>query len=115
MNWANAAMALHHMEGMEERFKHCVTQADQLFSLLNQLPETKVTKIENGTNISSLQLSPAINSKKLSGILLEKHNINLPLANANGIVNLMINETLLTRSNEEIVKAFKEGLALAKG
>jgi len=115
MNWANAAMALHHMEGMEERFKRCVTQANQLFSLLNQLPETKITKIENGTNISSLQLSPAINSKKLSGILLEKHNINLPLANANGIVNLMINETLLTRSNEEIVKAFKDGLALAKG
>lgn len=115
MNWANAAMALHHMEGMPERFKNCVTKADQLLSSLNQLPEIKITKQENGTNILNLQLALGINGKKLSDILLQKYNIALPVGNDQNVINLMINETLLTRNNEEIVAAFRDGLGMAKG
>lgn len=114
MNWANAAMALHHLTGLEERLTRTVTQSKQLFTLLNQLPELKITLIDGGTNISTVQLSTAVNPQKLNEVLWQKHGIGLAPANASGSLKLMVNDSLLTRTNDQILASFKEAIALSK-
>ncbi|QIP12845.1 low specificity L-threonine aldolase [Spirosoma aureum] len=114
MNWANAAMALHHLNGIEDRFKRVVTQSKQLFALLNQLPGLKITTIDNGTNISTAQLAPTVNAYKLGEILWDKYRIGLPGINPKGEMKLMVNDSLLNRDNNQIVAAFKDALVLAK-
>lgn len=113
-NWANSAMALQHLTGIEDRFKSFADQSKQLFNMLNQLPETKVANLENGTNISILKLADTVNSKKLSEVLWQKYNIALPIAKSDGTIKIMVNDSLLTQSNEQIVNAFKDALALSK-
>ncbi|GAB4018745.1 threonine aldolase family protein [Spirosoma koreense] len=114
MNWANAAMALHHLTGLDDRLKRTVTQANQLFAQLNGLPELKITSIENGTNIYNAQWAPTVDMKKFGEVLWTKHNIGLPGVNPNGAMKLMVNESLLTQSNDRILAAFKDAITSAK-
>jgi threonine aldolase len=114
MNWANAAMALHHLQGLDDRLKRSVIQARQLFQRLNQLPGLKITEIAGGTNIVNLQLSTSVNASRLSERLWTKHGIGLPSAKADGTAKLMINESLLNRTNDQLVAAFTEALTSAK-
>lgn len=113
-NWANAAMALHTLDGFEDRLKNAIQQSGELFRLLNQLPEIKVTALKNGTNIYDAQLDPSVNSGKLTTALREKYNILFPQANKQGIVKMTINETLSRLDNSKIVNAFKESIKLSK-
>lgn len=113
-NWANSAMALHHLTNIDERFKHFADQSEQLFKMLNELPEMKISRLENGTNISTLKLVDSINPKKLSEVLWKKYNIALPVAKSDGTLKIMVNDSLLTQSNVQIVAAFKDALGLSK-
>ncbi|MBE9463407.1 threonine aldolase family protein [Dyadobacter subterraneus] len=113
-NWTNAAMALHHLTGIEDRFKRFASQSEQLFKILNQIPELTITSIKDGTNISILKLSASVNSKKLSETLWQRYNIALPLAKSDGTIKLMVNDSLLTQSNEQIAAAFKDALSMSK-
>ncbi len=112
-NWTNAAMALYHLDGLDTRLKNTVEKSKELFGLMNQLPEMKVTPLDNGTNIFDLQLKATIDSAKLSRTLREEHNIFLGQKNDKGIVKLMINETLLLRDNKSIIESFKTVLKTA--
>lgn len=112
-NWANAAMALHHLEGLDTRLKDTVTKARELIDMLNQLPEIKITALTNGTNIYDMQLKASIDSSKLSRSLRDDHNIFLAQKNDKGIVKFTINETLLLRDNKSIVESFKTVLKTA--
>lgn len=113
-NWANSAMALHHLTNIDDRFKRFAVQSEQLFKMMNELPEMKIKNIENGTNISILKLVNTVNSKKLSEVLWQKYNIALPIAKSDGTIKIMVNDSLLTQSNAQIVTAFKEALGLSK-
>ncbi|MBD2754089.1 threonine aldolase family protein [Spirosoma validum] len=114
MSWTNAAMALHHLAGLEERLKRSVLQGKQLAGQLNELPEIKITPVAGGTNISNAQLSPAIDPKKLSETLWQTHQIALPVAKADGSFKLMVNDSLLNRTNDQLVTAFKNAIRFAK-
>jgi threonine aldolase len=113
-NWANASMALHHLNGIDDRFKRFALQADQLFTMLNKMPELKITKIENGTNISVMKLAVSVNSKKLTDVLWEKYRIALPVAKSDGMIKLTVNDSLLTRTNEQIAAAFKDAISSSR-
>jgi threonine aldolase len=114
MNWVNAAMALHHLAGLEDRLKRSVAQANQLFTRLNELPELKITPIPGGTNISNAKLASSVNAKKLGEILWEKHQIALPGVQADGSLKIMVNDSLLNRTNDQLVAAFKSAFSAAK-
>lgn len=114
MNWANAAMALHHLNGLEDRMQQSATRAKQLFAKLNQLPQLKITPIEGGTNIFNAQFSSAVNAQQFTEFLWQKHKIGLAPAKADGSLKLMVNESLLLQDNEQILAAFKDALTLAK-
>ena len=109
-SWGNAAMALHHVEGFEERMKKSIEKATELIALLNQLPEIKISSIKNGTNIYMLVLDKKIDSPRFSKTMREKHNMIIGQRREDGTIRFMINETILIRDNEAIVTAIKDGL-----
>lgn len=106
--WANAAMALHHLEGLPERLAAAKTKFAELMLLLNQLPEIKILSIPNGSTIHNLQLNASLNTSKLVQQLRGAHNIFLGSKREDGFIKIAVNETLLRRSNDEIVTAFED-------
>jgi threonine aldolase len=113
-NWSKAAMALYHLDGLEDRLKKTVTQATGLFSELNKLPGISITALKGGSNIFDLKLTAATDAKKFRKALAEKYKVMIRNANAEGIIKLQVNETLLRTDNLTLVKAFSDALLLAK-
>jgi len=105
--WTSSAMALHYLEGVEERWKNVIKTMDTLMGELNKIQGIKIAKIPEGTNIYDMTLAPDINLKKMAGILYNEHQILVGRANEKGVVKLMVNDSLLTRNLGEIVQAFK--------
>jgi threonine aldolase len=113
-NWANAAMALHRLEGMEERLKNAKERSAQLFTSLNQLQDIKVSSLPGGTNIYNMELGKKINGNSFHAILKNEFNIRFPRLDANNKTQLTVNETLLYRDAAFVVDAFKKALERAK-
>ncbi len=113
-NWPNAAMALHRLEGFEERMKEAVKRSAVLFAALNQTDGIKVNMLDNGTNICLLELGSGVDGKKLKDKLRDGYNIRMGMPNAKNQVYLMINESLITRDITVVTDAFKEALKAAR-
>jgi len=107
-------LALHYLNGIDDRWKNVVKQADLLIAELNKIAEIKISKIENGTNIYNFVLDKSLSLKKLAAVLYGEYNIWLGRANEKGIVKFTVNESLLRQKNEYILNAFKTGIAQAK-
>jgi threonine aldolase len=113
--WPYAAVALHYLEGFEDRFQKAIQQSKDLFKQLNQLSGITIKPVPNGTYIHHLLLDKGINHQKLSGHLSENNNIEIySRPEPAGHITLRLTETLLHQSNEQIVKAFKAALAVAQ-
>jgi threonine aldolase len=110
-NWANAAMALHRLDGLEARFQNVIKQSAELFVALNKITGINISPLENGTNIYQLQLGKEVDCKKLQTALREVYNIRMPLPNKNNRILLSVNETLFNRDNAFIIEAFKKSIA----
>ncbi|MCD9018457.1 threonine aldolase family protein [Parachryseolinea silvisoli] len=108
-NWANAAMALHRMEGFETRLQNAIQASKVIFAALNKLPGVKIGALDGGTNIYTLDLDKKIDRKKLRDTLRES-NILMPIPDGDNRAMLMVNETLLYQPVDAIVNAFKKGL-----
>jgi threonine aldolase len=104
MNWTNAAMALHRLEGFESRIQLAIKNWKTIMAGLNKIPGIRVNAIEGGTNIYLMELDKAINPQKLQENLRNKHNIRIGPRSAQ--IPLSVNETLLHQSPESIVEAF---------
>lgn len=113
-NWINAAMALHHLNGIDERLKTVARKSADLFAALNQLPGCTITPVKNGSNIFYLQTAKDIDANKLRDILAKKHDIHMLRRQGSDPIKLFVNETLLVRDNNSLVTAFKEALAATK-
>ncbi len=109
-NWTNAAMALHHVDGFEDRLKRSIEKANLLFTSLNEIPGIKVEAIKNGTNIYYLMLDKKISSPAFSKNMREKHNIVVGQRRDDGVIRFMINESLLNRDNASIIAAVKDSI-----
>src|SRR5678815_121641 len=48
-NWLNAAMALHRLDGIEERLKEAIRRSKEIFASLNDMG-IKITELDGGTN-----------------------------------------------------------------
>ncbi len=109
-NWANAAMALHRLDGLEARFQNVIKQSGELFARLNKIPGIKISPLQNGTNIYQLKLGQEVNGKKLQTVLREVYNIRMPLPEKSNQLLLSVNETLFNRDNAFITDAFKKAI-----
>lgn len=115
-NWLNAAMAVHRLEGIEERLRQAIKRSAEIFSLLNKINGVKVNALDGGTNIYEMSLPAGMNVQKLAEQLSEKYFIRIiPHAGTNGNIRITVNETLLYRDPKYITDAFKEGMKIAGG
>lgn len=112
--WINAAMALHHLEGLDDRLKGVVKKSTELFTQLNKLPGLQINTLKGGTNIFDLQVTKEIDLAKFRDSLRKEYNIYMGGRRDNDPVKIMVNETLLSRDTQLIVDAFKVSLAKAK-
>jgi len=109
-NWLNAAMAVHRLEGVEERLQEAIKRSKTIFASLNQISGIKISPLDGGTNIYSMKFPSGIQGQKFSE-LLSKYFIRMPRPNENGEAKISVNETLLYREPEYIVNAIKDSIA----
>ena len=112
-NWSNTAMALHYLNGIDDRWNLLLQTASYFISELNKLNGVEINPIENGSNIYDLKLSDEINLNQLTDYLYSTHNISLGRSNEEGLIKFKINLTLLERDIKEILNAWKTGIDMA--
>jgi threonine aldolase len=113
-NWANAAMALDHIDGFETRLQNAIGRSTELIALLNQLPEIKITPIPAGTNMHNFKFAPGNDIAKIRTLLREKYNIVLGGPREDGFIKFTVNETLLLQDTRKIAGAFKSAIKEAR-
>lgn len=109
-NWTNAAMALHRLEGFETRLENTIRSAGEIFTELNKLPACRITALNGGTNIYTMQLSKETDGRKMQEKLNKEFGIRIPRPNAENKTMLTVNETLLYRDAGYIINAFKKSM-----
>jgi len=114
-NWTNAAMALHQLDGIEQRLEATREKAGRLFQALNAIPGIRVHSIPDGCSLYHLRVDKGYDGKVLARTLAEKAAIRIPTPDeSDGAIHLHVNETLLLRDNDSIVDAFKATMPAAK-
>ena len=113
-NWANAAMALHHLDGMETRMKQARDRGEELITQLNKLGGIKISPLESGTNIYDMEIGKGVDIMKFGTALAKEHNILIRRPNAQGMAQFMINESILSQDVNTLSNAFKTALQSAK-
>lgn len=109
-NWTNAAMALHRLEGVEERFKAAKERGEQLFKTLNLSNHIRIEPLNQGTNIYRLTLAKNINGTAFQTKLNQQFNIRLARPDTNNQSLINVNETILYQSLNDLVNAFVKAL-----
>ncbi|MEA3463355.1 MAG: aminotransferase class I/II-fold pyridoxal phosphate-dependent enzyme, partial [Bacteroidota bacterium] len=112
-NWSNTAMALHYLNGVNERWEQIEETGTSLISKLNKLEGLSINPVENGSNVYRMQLAEGISYNDLAGHLNTAHNIHLRPPDNKGILQFKVNETLLCREMGEIIQAWVSALELA--
>jgi threonine aldolase len=110
-SWGNAAMALHNLNGLEDRLKRSADKSKELFAELNKLPGVKINSIPNGSNIFNMELA-GVDTRLFSKTLADKYQVMLRAQK--GTTQIRVNETLLKQDNQRIISAFTDALKVAK-
>jgi threonine aldolase len=113
-SWSNTAMAMHYLKGIHERLSEVVATTQKMMAELNKINGIHITGFKNGTNIYELTLDKGIDSKKLTQFLYTTHNIWLRMADEKGVLQVAVNESLLSRNVNDIIDAWKEGVEKAR-
>jgi len=105
--WESAAVAMHYLDGFEERYQKAVHAGDDLIRCLEE-KNFRVHRLETGTNVFQLEFPSTPGQdyqKRLAdrGIMIGK----LP---AKGPLDFQINETILRRSPMEIAQELSNAL-----
>ena len=109
-SWANTAMALHYLDGVDQRWEEIKNAADKLIPELNKLEGIRITSVENGSNVYDLSLDKGLSLVELSDYLYREHRISLRPPDNKGNVKFKVNQTILSRKPEEILQAFRLGI-----
>jgi threonine aldolase len=112
-NWLNAAMAVHRLDGFEDRLKQSIKNANEIFAALNQIPGFKVSSLDGGTNIYEIQFPAGLAIQKFGEHLANKYFIRIPRPNEKGLAKFFVNDSLLYRDVNFIVNAFKDAVKVA--
>jgi threonine aldolase len=99
--WESAAVALHYLDGFEERYQKAVRSGEELLGRLEK-KNIRVLRMEAGTNVFQLDFpsKPGAAFQKR----LADRGITIGLPPPQGPVVVQVNETILRRSPEEIAE-----------
>jgi threonine aldolase len=112
-NWTNTAIALHRLDGLEARLRDSIARANEIFPLLNRIPGLRVTPLEGGTNMYSMEVTNPIDGKKMQQVLKDVHGIKIDALDAANRTLLTVNETLLYRDADFVASAFAHAMKLS--
>jgi threonine aldolase len=113
-NWPSAAMALHHLNTIDNVMEKIKVKSADLFNQFRQLKGIKVNPVVNGTNQFNVSLSDGIDPVKLNTRLRGEHNIIFGQPKEDGFVKIKVNPTLLRRDNQTIMESFREAITFAR-
>ncbi|MCE2457137.1 MAG: aminotransferase class I/II-fold pyridoxal phosphate-dependent enzyme [Dehalococcoidia bacterium] len=102
-----AALALEGVEGFEDRFANAMSKASSLFDELNAIPGLTVGAYEHGSNIFPLNLPSEIELESFANRLAESRVFVSAGEDDRVSPHLTVNTTILRKSNDEIVNAFR--------
>jgi threonine aldolase len=106
--WPFATVALHYIEGFEQRFRAAVDTSEQVIAMLAGDGHFKVERVSNGTNIFRLHVED-VNAQVYQG-RLEEAGISARFPVSNDWFTLQVNETWARVSATEIVRRFRKAL-----
>lgn len=113
-NWLSAAMALHRLEGIEQRLQEAISRSTEIFAALNKIKGIKIKALDGGTNIYYMNLESHIDSQKMADHLATNYFIRIiPRKDETGNLRITVNETLIYRDTNYIINAFKEAIKKA--
>lgn len=104
-NWTNAAMALQEVDGYRERLVKAKTKGGELISMLNRLPQIKISSWPDASSMYGLELS-GMNTQMFRKSLTEQ---GITVASTYFTVNVSV----LHRDNNELFNAFKTAASKA--
>lgn len=113
-SWTNTAMALHYLNGIDDRWKEVVKSGNSLIAELNRTNQLVISKRKNGSNLYDLKVTNT-DFAKLQRMLSSDHDIMLAGPDGNGLIRFAINESLLHRDLDAIINTWKVCLKAAKG
>jgi threonine aldolase len=105
--WESAAVALHYLDGFEDRYQRAVRSGEELLGRLEQ-KKIRVHRMEAGTNVFLLDFPSAPDAgfqKRLAD-----RGIMIAPPPAQGPASIQVNETILRRSPEEIAEELGKAL-----
>jgi threonine aldolase len=101
--WLAALPALDTLDGFVERFASVRQAAERLLVRLEKTSGYKVHRIENGSNIAYLDVSP----KRADGLAERLKNAHIEMGHLrDGKLELMFNETWLRQGTDQLIAAF---------
>ena len=107
--WPLAAAALHSIDGFEERFSAGVAAGEELKPALNGISGLHVEEVMDGSNVFKLHMDQGEPATLRSGLREKGVLLPAPNPNFNGFA-LGVNETLIRKPVEEMVRAFSDSL-----
>ncbi|WP_420318155.1 threonine aldolase family protein [Ekhidna sp.] len=111
-SWTNASIAKHFLDGLEERMERMIMQSNELVSQLNELDEIEIKTVDEGTNVVFIK-SNRLNLETFADVINDSHGIwmNYP---ENGEIEIHLNESILLKSNPQLLTIFKDSILKAK-
>ncbi len=107
--WPLAAVALHYVDGFEDRFAAGVAAGRELKPALNAIPGLRVEEIPNGSNICKLHVDAGDLDQLRENLRARGIQLSSPNPNFRGFA-LMVNETLTRQPVAETVRAFQDAV-----
>jgi threonine aldolase len=105
--WPQAAMALHFLDGFDERFREGVTRGEQLKAALAQVRGLRVEEIPHGSNLFRLMVDRGDPARMRTRLAERGIALSEPSPAFRGFV-LTVNETLARKPVAEVVRALEE-------
>ena len=107
--WTFAAVALHYLNGFEQRYQTAVDNAEQAISALGADRNFEFQRVANGTNIFRMRLT-GVNGPVYQG-RLEAAGISAEVPAAGDWFNMQVNETWARVPATEIAARFRAALS----
>jgi threonine aldolase len=107
--WPFAAVALHYLDGFDQRLRAAVETSEQVISVLSGDGHFRIERIPNGTNIFRFRVED-VNGQVYQG-RLEEAGISAHFPVTNDWFTLQVNETWARVPAAEIVRRFRKALS----
>jgi threonine aldolase len=108
-SWTHAAMANYFLEGLNGRLTQMIQQSEDLLLSLQELNELNIKPVPEGTNVFFLQ-SDRMDLEKFAEEMNKKQGIGIKYP-VNKQIEIHMNESILQRSNSELMASFKAAIA----